>query len=97
VRELTNTVSTPGQIGCKTPSIEDSAGTNYINGLACERGSTSLDKVHHSRNENAGWEFACMSTPFSCLGTDDIHTDIKGLGNMFRVADHVHDEDTRFV
>jgi hypothetical protein len=97
VRELTNTVSTPGQIGSKTPSIEDSAGTNYINGLACERGSASLDKVHHSRNENAGWEIACMSAPFTCLGTDDIDTNIKGLDNMFGMTDHVHDEDTCFV
>jgi hypothetical protein len=38
-----------------------------------------------------------MSTPFTCLRTDDIHTNFKGFDNMFGMADHVHNEDTCFV
>jgi hypothetical protein len=38
-----------------------------------------------------------MTTSFSALGADNVHTSLQGLFGMLRRANHVHNQDTGLV
>ena len=94
---LTDSLSTPREVGGESTAIIDSTGANDINGLASELRLLALADVDAGRDQNAGRDVTSVSSTLTGLGANKVATDIDGLLDVLGVANHVHDRDPGLV
>ena len=94
---LTDSLSTPREVGSKSTAIVDSTGANDINRLASELRLLALADVDTGWDQNAGRDVAGVSSTLTGLGADKVATDVEGLLDVLGVANHVHDGDASLV
>lgn len=94
---LTDSLSTPREVGSKSTAIIDSTGANDINGLASELRLLALADVDAGRDQNAGRDVTSVSSTLTSLGANKVATDVDGLLDVLGVANHVHDRDAGLV
>ena len=78
-------------------TVEKTAGSNDLDGLAGQRALLALDQLGNRGNKNGGWDITSVTTTLTTLGADNIDTNIEALLNVLGVTDHVHGEDTGAV
>lgn len=78
-------------------SIEQTTGSNNLDGLTGQRALVALDQLGDGRNENSSGNITSVTTTLSTLGADNVGTDIEALLDVLGVTDHVHVENASLV
>lgn len=75
-------------------AVEETSGSNDLNRLAVHWALLALDHLNNGGDEDSCGDISGVATSLSSLSANDIHTSVKALLDVLRVADHVHIEDT---
>lgn len=94
---LTNSLSTPCEVGSEATAVVDSAGADDVDGLSVELGELALADVDAGGDEDARGDVAGVSSTLAGLGADDVAAGVDGLLDVLGVPDHVHDRDAGLV
>lgn len=78
-------------------AVEDTAGSNNLDGLAGHGAGLALAELSHGRDKDAGRDVSGVATTLTTLGADDVDTNVETLLYMLGVADHVHIKDSSRV
>lgn len=81
---------TEHQCSSDTLSVEKTTGSNNLHGLARHGAYFALDKLGNGWDEDGSGDISSVSASLTTLGTDDVDTECKALGNVLWVPDHVH-------
>lgn len=78
-------------------AVEDTAGSNNLDGLASHGAGLALAELSNGRDKDAGRDVSGVATTLTTLGADDVHTNVETLLYMLGVTDHVHIKDSSRV
>lgn len=85
------------QSGSNGVTVVQTTSSNDLDVLTGQGALLALNQLGNSGDEDSGRNITSVTTTLTTLSTNDIHTDIQGLGDVLGVPDHVHAEDTGTV